>query len=90
MKVLKQGTLPESQPPWPIGCEVVCPFCKCRFVPETYADFSIVAERHFGGRGDAQFVCPTCKRGVQISRPSLPLERQGASPILPLEIQEAS
>ena len=78
MKVLKQGTLPESQPPWPIGCEVVCPFCKCRFVPETNADFTITVEKHFGGRYDAQLVCPTCKRGVLISRPAMPLEIQEA------------
>ena len=73
MKVLKEGKLPgPPPPPWPIDVEVVCTYCACRFVPETYADFSIVAERHFGGRYDAQFVCPTCKRGVQISRTAMP------------------
>ena len=75
MKVLREGKLPgPPPPPWPIDVEIVCTYCACRFVPETYADFTITAEKHPGGRYAAELVCPTCRRGVMINRSVLPLE----------------
>ena len=72
MKVLKQGTLPEPPPlPWPIGVEIVCPDCACRFVPETPADFTITT-----GMVAFLIICPTCQ---QLIRADPPLEIQEAS-----------
>ena len=71
MKILKEGTLPEPEPPpWPIGVEMACSFCGCRFVPETKADFGTTAERCPGGRYTAHMTCPTCGQIVRTDRPS--------------------
>lgn len=69
MKILREGTIPEPQPPWWVGLTIECLRCGATFQLEDDDAVITMTERHPNGRSIATINCPTCGNPATRERP---------------------